>query len=128
MYPVDLHGHHQQQEHHHQPHPSSSYAYGGGSSSSRGGGGSSSGILVAGATTEEYMEVMGGGPLGLAATQATVPLEYRHHHVGPGTVIDELDNFTTLNSLRHHHSTDPYFDTKLMKQKLLSVNVPESCV
>ena len=124
MYPVDLHGHHRE-EHHHQPHPSSSYAYGG-SSSSRGGE-SSSGILVTGAMTEDYMDVMEGGPLGLA-TAASVPHEYRHQHVGPGTVTDELDNFARLNSLRHHHSTDPYFDTKLMKQKLLSVNVPESCV
>ncbi|XP_021946674.2 uncharacterized protein LOC110844711 isoform X2 [Folsomia candida] len=57
--------------------------------------------------------------------------------------MNELDNFSSISTLRqpnhHHHqpthpstaaaaTSDPYYDTKVMKQKLLSVNVPESCV
>lgn len=55
--------------------------------------------------------------------------------------MNELDNFSSISTLRHHPThqgnspipatvttTDPYYDTKVMKQKLLSVNVPESCV
>jgi len=64
-----------------------------------------------------------GGPSGDHMMMRT-PNEIEFSHAGSS----ELDNFSSLGTLRPQHSTDPYFDTKLMKQKLLSVNVPESCV
>lgn len=67
-----------------------------------------------------------------AAAAAAANYQYRM----PGTTpMNELDNFSTLGTMRHHPSSatqtavDPsYYDPKQMKQKLLSVNVPESCV
>jgi len=50
---------------------------------------------------------------------------YHQYRLGPGP-MNELDNFSNLSTLRHPN--DPYYDTKVMKQKLLSQNVPESCV
>ncbi|CAG7719065.1 unnamed protein product, partial [Allacma fusca] len=102
-YPMDHFHHTQPPPHQQQPHH---YAYGRSSSSAGG--------VVSG---DEFFDVVE------TASATSTSLHYRQ--VGQSSV-NELDNFSTLNSLRH--STDPYFDTKLMKQKLLSINVPESCV
>jgi hypothetical protein len=93
--------------HHHQFDQPQYYSSGGG-----GGGGGGRGDMM------EYNSSSGGGGVG----------NYPHHQQYPATSpMNELDNFTSLStSLRH--PSDPYYDSKVMKQKLLSVNVPESCV
>lgn len=75
-------------------------------------------------------------PAGYATTNSTQSAVSYQYRMPQGTTpMNELDNFSTLGTLRHHPSSgggggggDPYYDPKQMKQKLLSVNVPESCV
>lgn len=70
-------------------------------------------------------------PAGYASSASGGAATYQYRIPPGSSPMNELDNFSTLGTLRHHpppQTGDPYYDAKQMKQKLLSVNVPESCV
>ncbi|CAL8090167.1 unnamed protein product [Orchesella dallaii] len=72
-------------------------------------------------------DMMSGARVPAGYSTATLPTNYQQYRMQQGaSPMNELDNFSTLGTLRH--PSDPYYDPKQVKQKLLSVNVPESCV
>ncbi|ODM99240.1 Nephrin [Orchesella cincta] len=72
-------------------------------------------------------DMMSGARVPAGYATSTLPTNYQQYRMQQGaTPMNELDNFSTLGTLRH--PSDPYYDPKQVKQKLLSVNVPESCV